>query len=57
VQEALTNVRRHAGAGATATVMIEYGQEALVVLIEDGGRAGRAGGDPGSGGRRDKRHA
>lgn len=41
VQEALTNVRRHAGAGATATVMIEYGPEDLVVQIEDdGGQAG-----------------
>lgn len=41
VQEGLTNVRRHAGAGAAATVMIEYRQEELVVQVEDdGGRAG-----------------
>jgi signal transduction histidine kinase len=40
VQEALTNVRRHAGAGATATITIEYRPEELVVQVEDdsGGR-------------------
>jgi signal transduction histidine kinase len=37
VQEALTNVRRHAGAGAAATVKIEYRQEELVVQVEDDG--------------------
>lgn len=37
VREALTNVRRHAGAGATATVVIEYRQEALVVRVDDDG--------------------
>jgi signal transduction histidine kinase len=41
VQEALTNVRRHAGTGATATVMIEYRQEELVMQIEDDGGAAR----------------
>ncbi|TDC84988.1 sensor histidine kinase [Micromonospora sp. KC606] len=35
VQEALTNVRRHAGPGATATVTIKYQPEALVILVED----------------------
>ena len=39
IQEALTNVRRHAGLGATASIMIEYGPEALVVRIDDDGGA------------------
>jgi signal transduction histidine kinase len=39
VQEALTNVRRHAGAGATATVAIGYAPRALTLRIEDTGRA------------------
>ncbi|WP_426503247.1 sensor histidine kinase [Dactylosporangium sp. McL0621] len=38
VQEALTNVARHAGAG-TATVCIEYRRDAVVVRVEDDGRA------------------
>jgi signal transduction histidine kinase len=39
VQEALTNVARHAG-GADATVRIEYGEHDVVVEIDDdGGRA------------------
>jgi signal transduction histidine kinase len=37
VREALTNVRRHAGAGTTATVMIEYVGEELVVRVDDDG--------------------
>jgi signal transduction histidine kinase len=37
VQEALTNVRRHAGAGATATVRIEYGAGDLTVQVDDDG--------------------
>jgi signal transduction histidine kinase len=38
IQEALTNVRRHAGAGATATVTIEYRPDGpLVVQIDDNG--------------------
>ncbi|WP_345134550.1 sensor histidine kinase [Dactylosporangium darangshiense] len=40
VQEALTNVSRHAGP-ATATVCIEYGPDCLTLRIEDDGRAGR----------------
>lgn len=41
VQEALTNVRRHAGTGATADLTIEYGERELVVRVEDdGGAAG-----------------
>ncbi|GIJ24796.1 sensor histidine kinase [Micromonospora lutea] len=37
VQEALTNIRRHAGTGAAATVTIGYRQDALVVEIDDDG--------------------
>ncbi|WP_326549301.1 sensor histidine kinase [Micromonospora sp. NBC_01813] len=37
VQEALTNVRRHAGAGAAATVTIGYRQDALVIQVDDDG--------------------
>ena len=40
VQEALTNVTRHAG-HARATVLISYGEE-LVVEVEDDGRGGSA---------------
>ncbi|MEU9023720.1 sensor histidine kinase [Actinomadura sp. NPDC048394] len=38
VQEALTNVSRHAG-GAAATVCVEYAGDALVVQVEDDGKA------------------
>ncbi|MCZ7422007.1 MULTISPECIES: histidine kinase [unclassified Micromonospora] len=37
VQEALTNIRRHAGPGAAATVTIGYRPEALVVEVDDDG--------------------
>jgi signal transduction histidine kinase len=37
IQEALTNVRRHAGPGASATITIEYQPEALVIQIDDSG--------------------
>jgi signal transduction histidine kinase len=37
VQEALTNVRRHAGPGATAVITIEYQTEALVIQVDDHG--------------------
>ena len=37
VQESLTNVRRHAGADATATVTIAYAPERLVLRIVDDG--------------------
>lgn len=37
VQEALTNVRRHAGAGAAASITLEYQPGVLVVQIDDGG--------------------
>ncbi|AWS43844.1 two-component sensor histidine kinase [Streptosporangium sp. 'caverna'] len=38
VQEALTNVSRHAG-GAAATVRIDYADEELIVQVDDGGTA------------------
>jgi signal transduction histidine kinase len=47
VQEALTNVVRHAGA-TTATVAVTYGNEAVTVEVEDDGR-GSAAGSIGSG--------
>ncbi|MFY1573497.1 sensor histidine kinase [Verrucosispora sp. WMMD703] len=37
VQEGLTNIRRHAGTGAAATVTIGYRQDALVVEVDDDG--------------------
>lgn len=37
VQEALTNVRRHAGGGASATVTIEYADRELQVTVDDNG--------------------
>jgi signal transduction histidine kinase len=37
VQEALTNVRRHARAGAVATVRLAYGHDGMVVVIADDG--------------------
>ncbi|MGI8791189.1 MAG: sensor histidine kinase [Actinomycetota bacterium] len=47
VQEALTNVTRHAGP-ARATVLISY-EEDLIVKVEDDGRGGPAGTTAGSG--------
>jgi signal transduction histidine kinase len=47
VQEALTNVVRHAGA-AHATVRLVYGEHELVVQVDDDGRGG-ANGAPGNG--------
>lgn len=60
VQEALTNVRKHAGPHAKATVSIDYGADALTVRVDDDGRGAvtlagshahrtEAGGDLGSG--------
>lgn len=43
VQEALTNVRRHAGAGATAEVVVDYRQDELVVTVTDDGGAAAPG--------------
>ncbi|MEV2242525.1 sensor histidine kinase [Micromonospora sp. NPDC049891] len=37
VQEALTNIRRHAGTGAAATVTIGYRPDSLVVEVDDDG--------------------
>ena len=41
-QEALTNVRRHAGPGATATVTLGYRPDGLSLVIEDNGRGAAA---------------
>jgi signal transduction histidine kinase len=41
VQEALTNVTRHAGAG-TATVRVTYAERDLTVQVDDDGHGGRA---------------
>jgi signal transduction histidine kinase len=38
VQEALTNVTRHAGRPATATVLVAYGDHDLTVQVDDDGR-------------------
>jgi signal transduction histidine kinase len=46
IQEALTNVLRHAGT-ATATVLLHYRPGALVVEVTDTGRGASAGGRPG----------
>jgi signal transduction histidine kinase len=48
VQEALTNITRHAGA-ANATVRIHYGEEDLLVQVDDDGQA-VAGSEPVPGG-------
>jgi len=40
VQEALTNVRRHAGAAASVTVSLAYGQTDLTVRVADTGVGG-----------------
>ncbi|WP_225848108.1 sensor histidine kinase [Streptomyces sp. HPF1205] len=41
VQEALTNVRKHGGDGASASVLLGFGDSALDLLIEDDGRGAR----------------
>jgi signal transduction histidine kinase len=54
VQEGLTNVLRHAGQ-ATATVAVDWGDDLVITVTDDGGRepgdasAGRADGTPGRG--------
>jgi signal transduction histidine kinase len=48
-QEALTNVRRHAGAGVRATLTLEYGADRLGVrVVDDGPAAGSDGADSGA---------
>ena len=53
IQEALTNVARHAGGGARCTVTVVYGEDALTIEVtDDGGRGDGARGphhSPGSG--------
>ena len=49
VQEALTNVTRHAGP-ATATVSLTYGEHALTIEIEDDGRGAASPNGSGGGG-------
>jgi signal transduction histidine kinase len=44
VQEALTNVARHAGATAAATIRVDYGDDDIVVEVEDDGRGSTANG-------------
>lgn len=41
VQEALTNVRKHGGDGASASVLLGFGDASLDLLIEDDGRGAR----------------
>ena len=48
VQEALTNVLKHAGPAARACVAMEWGPRALVITVEDDGR-GAAAADDGQG--------
>lgn len=49
VQEALTNVRRHAGPGASATVVVGYAPAQLSVLVTDDGAGVPADGDTATG--------
>lgn len=48
LQEALTNVARHAGA-ASVSVRVSYGDRDLVVQVDDNGAGGREGGTAGGG--------
>jgi signal transduction histidine kinase len=55
VQESLTNVRKHAGPGATAVVSLDYDEEGLMIRVTDDGAGasavpGRLGGVTGSAG-------
>jgi signal transduction histidine kinase len=49
VQEALTNVRRHAGPDATATVVVEYGRRWLGLRVTDDGTGGASAAGTGNG--------
>ncbi|WP_037574788.1 sensor histidine kinase [Phaeacidiphilus oryzae] len=42
VQEALTNVRKHGGPGASATVRLAFGTDGLDLAVEDDGRGSTA---------------
>lgn len=48
VQEALTNVLKHAGADTSTEVALEYGPRGLTVTVDDDGRG--AAPDPGTAG-------
>jgi signal transduction histidine kinase len=48
-QEALTNVRRHAGPSADATVTVEYAEGALLLRVDNDGTAGPSTVDGGTG--------
>jgi signal transduction histidine kinase len=52
VQEALTNVLRHAGPGAAATVRLRYASDGLALTVTDTGSGSgpASAGSPGSGG-------
>jgi signal transduction histidine kinase len=50
VQEALTNVTRHAGRPATATVLVAYGDDDITVQVDDDGRGHRGPGATPTGG-------
>jgi signal transduction histidine kinase len=50
VQEAITNVSKHRGAGARVTVSIEWEPEKVTVAVEDDGVGVRVGPPPSSGG-------
>jgi signal transduction histidine kinase len=49
VQESLTNVRKHAGPGATAAVSLGYAGEGLVIRVADDGRGPGGAGPDGDG--------
>jgi len=42
IQEALTNVVKHAGGGARCAVSVEYGEQALTIAVTDDGGMGMA---------------
>ena len=42
VQESLTNVRKHAGPGATAVVSLDYGEDDLLIRVTDDGAGASA---------------
>jgi signal transduction histidine kinase len=49
IQEALTNVLKHGGPGASARVQIEYGDDALAISVSDDGAAASGGPETGHG--------